>query len=102
MTLRGSTLAILLIALTTLPLQAQTSDQAAASPSRLDINWGVRFGPSFTSLSSVEPFDSTVVAAAREPTLNFGGFLTVDLPGPLALQPEILFAAKGHRVRDKD
>jgi hypothetical protein len=72
----------------------------APGPGR--IHYGVRFGPSFTSLTSVEPFDDTAATAAFEPTLNFGGFAAVALAGPLSFQPEVLFAAKGHRIRDKD
>jgi len=82
----------------------QTPPDAAAQPAASaqggPIEWGVRFGPSFTSLTSVETFDPTEVAAAVEPTMNFGGFLTIALPGPLSFQPEALFAAKGHRTRD--
>lgn len=62
----------------------------------------MRFGPSFTTLTSVEPFDDTAVTAAYEPTMNFGGYMTIALTGPLSFQPEVLFAAKGHRIRDKD
>jgi hypothetical protein len=62
----------------------------------------VRFGPSFTTLTSVEPFDATAATAAFEPTMNFGGYAQLDLRGPLSFQPEVLFAAKGHRIRDKD
>ena len=76
---------------------------AAASPAVPGrIQFGVRFGPSFTTLSSVEPFDATAVAAAFEPTLNFGAYMTMTLTGPLSFQPEVLFAAKGQRIRDKD
>jgi hypothetical protein len=50
----------------------------------------------------VEPFDDTAAAAAFEPTLNFGGYVAIGLGGPLAFQPEMLFAARGHRIRDKD
>ena len=32
--------------------------------------------------------------------MNFGGFFTIGPPGPVSLQPEILFAAKGHRIRN--
>ena len=71
-----------------------------AGPSR--IQYGVRFGPSFTTLTSVEPFDDTAVAATFEPTLNFGAYMTFDLSGPLSFQPEVLFAARGQRIRDKD
>jgi len=71
-----------------------------AGPSR--IHYGVRFGPSFTTLTSVEPFDATAATAAFEPTLNFGGYAQIGLAGPLSFQPELLFAAKGHRIRDKD
>jgi len=66
------------------------------------MHYGVRFGPSFTTLTSVEPFDDTAATAAFEPTLNFGGYAQIDLMGPLSFQPEVLFAAKGHRIRDKD
>ena len=79
---------------------AAATPAAQAGPSRLD--YGVRFGPSFTTLTGVETFDVTAAAAAFEPTLNFGGFLTYALRGSLAFQPEVIFAAKGHRVRDKD
>ena len=34
--------------------------------------------------------------------MNFGGYALIDLRGPLSFQPEVLFAAKGHRIRDKD
>ena len=34
--------------------------------------------------------------------MNFGGFFTFRLGGPLSLQPEVLFAAKGHRIRDEE
>jgi hypothetical protein len=61
----------------------------------------VRFGPSFTSLTSVETFSPDDVGVAFEPTMNFGGFFTFG-SGPLSIQPEILFAAKGHRIRDRD
>jgi hypothetical protein len=62
----------------------------------------VRFGPSFTSLTSVETFDATAAAAAFEPTLNFGGFVTIGFGGAVSFQPEVLFAAQGQRIRDKD
>ena len=89
----------LMLALTvTLPVAAQT-----ASPSVIDrIDYGVRFGPSFTTLTSVETLDITAAAAAFEPTLNFGGFLTIPVRGSLSFQPELLFAAKGQRIRNKD
>lgn len=83
--------------------QDPAPDAAAAAPiagRRLD--YGVRFGPAFTTLTSVETFDDTVVAAAPEPTMNFGGFMTLGLAGPLSLQPEVLFAARGHRIHKKD
>ena len=76
--------------------QANAPSSPARSP--IGIEYGVRFGPSFTSLTSVEPFDATVVAGAAEPTLNFGGFVTVDVPGPFSFQPEVLFAARGERT----
>lgn len=71
-----------------------------AGPRR--VQYGVRFGPSFTTLTSVEPFDDTAVTAAFEPTLNFGGYARIELTGPLSFQPEVLFAAKGHRIRNKN
>lgn len=77
-----------------------TTPAPPAGPSR--IHYGVRFGPSFTTLTSVEPFDATAATAAFEPTMNFGGYALIDLAGPLSFQPEVLFAAKGHRIRDKD
>jgi hypothetical protein len=84
--------------------QTPTPDAApVAEPgARRAIRYGVRFGPAFTSLTSVEPFDATVVAAGFEPTMNFGGFVTVHMLGPLALQPEVLFAAKGERIHQQD
>jgi hypothetical protein len=82
------------------PPAAAAAPPAPAGPSRL--HYGVRFGPSFTSLSSVEPFDDTATIAAFEPTMNFGGFVQFDLTGAFSFQPEVLFAAKGHRIRDKD
>ncbi len=53
-------------------------------------------------MTSIATFDATDVPVATEPTLNFGGFFTVKLRGPLSFQPEVLFAAKGERIRDKD
>ena len=82
------------------PPAAAATPAEPAGPGRL--HYGVRFGPSFTSLSSVEPFDETATIAAFEPTLNFGGYVQVDLTGAFSFQPEVLFAAKGHRIRDKD
>jgi hypothetical protein len=82
------------------PPAAAATPAAPAGPSRL--HYGVRFGPSFTSLSSVEPFDDTATIAAFEPTMNFGGYVQIDLTGAFSFQPEVLFAAKGHRIRDKD
>ena len=86
----------------TAPAPAAAVPAAAVPGTRRGIEYGVRFGPAFTTLSSVETFDLTVVAAAREPTMNFGGFISLKLFGPLALQSEVLFAAKGHRIHDKD
>ena len=78
-----------------------TPAQAApAGPRRVE--YGVRFGPSFTTLSNVGGIDVTAAAAAFEPTLNFGGFMNVRLTNSMSFQPELLFAAKGHRVRDVD
>ena len=48
---------------------------AGPSPS---FQYGVRFGPSFTTLTSVEAFDDTAERAAFEPTMNFGGFFNFD------------------------
>jgi hypothetical protein len=101
-------LVVLLSFLAIAPAAAQTPqpDPAAPTPAApaavRQIDYGVRFGPSFTTLTSVETFDVEAAAAAFEPTLNFGGFATIELAGPLSFQPEILFAAKGHRIRDKD
>jgi hypothetical protein len=80
------------------PASAQTPDPT----NRLRLEYGVRFGPSFTTLTNVDAFDITAAPAAFEPTLNFGGFVTIHLRGPLAFQPEVLFAAKGQRIRDKN
>ena len=93
------TAALLLAIVTAVPAAAQAPAPPAA-PDRL--GYGVRFGPSFTTLTSVETLDVTAAPAAFEPTLNFGGFLTIRMTGPLSFQPEILFAAKGERIRDKD
>lgn len=87
------------------PAPAPASPEAAppapsTGPGRL--HYGVRFGPSFTTLTSVEPFDATAAGAAFEPTLNFGAYAQFELRGPLSFQPEVLFAARGHRIRDKD
>ena len=83
--------------------QGPVPDAAAATPlGRITIEYGVRFGPAFSSLTSVETFDDTVAAAAPEPTMNFGGFITIDVAGPLSFQPELLFAAQGHRIHNKN
>jgi len=74
---------------------------AASGGLHLAMEWGVRFGPSFTSLTSVETLQPEDVGVAKEPTMNFGGFVAFAL-GPLSLQPEVLYANKGHRIRDKD
>jgi hypothetical protein len=63
-------------------------------------HYGVRFGPSFTTLSSVAAFDEAAAAAAFEPTMNFGGFVNVRLGGAMSFQPEIIFASKGERIHD--
>jgi hypothetical protein len=83
------------------PAPAPPPEQPAPSSERR-IEYGVRFGPSFTTLTSVETFAPEMIARAFEPTLNFGLFAHVALAGPLSFQPEILFAAKGHRIHDKD
>ncbi len=62
----------------------------------------MRFGPSFTTLTSVETFDDTAAPAAFEPTMNFGGFVNIALGGAMSFQPEVIFASKGERIRDKD
>ncbi len=110
----GVGLALQLLVVTVALAHAQTPpetpaepapDAAAATPPVLPrrswMDFGVRFGPSFTSLTSIETLEPTDVAAAAEPTLNFGGFFTFALPGPWSFQPEVLFAAKGHRIRDR-
>lgn len=97
--------AILFALAASLPCSAQTppAEAAPVAATRFrHIDYGVRFGPSFTTLTSVETLDPTAAAAAFEPTLNFGGFATIELTESLSFQPEILFAAKGHRIRDKD
>ena len=78
---------------------AAATPPVPAGPSR--IHYGVRYGPSFTTLTSVEPFDDTAATAAFEPTLNFGGYVQIEMTGAFSFQPEVLFAAKGHRIRDK-
>ncbi|RPI49750.1 MAG: PorT family protein, partial [Acidobacteria bacterium] len=97
----------LLILIAVASARAQTPPETPTAPPAAVargpwMEYGVRFGPSFTSLTSVETFEPSDVAAAIEPTLNFGGFFTIGLPGPLSLQPEVLFAAKGHRIRDRN
>ncbi len=57
----------------------------------------MRFGPSFTTLTSVETFDDTAAPAAFEPTMNFGGFVNIALGGAMSFQPEVIFAAKGEQ-----
>lgn len=97
--------AALLLMVAALPVSAQTpapSPAPDAPITKRSIQYGVKFGPSFTTLTSVETFDDTVAAAAREPTMNFGGFVTINMVGGLDFQPEVLFAAKGHRIHDKD
>ncbi len=101
----ASLLLLLLLLLPSLPAFAQTPapDAAAtAPPARPGLEYGVRFGPAFTSLTSVETFDNTVVAASPESTMNFGGYVRLHIAGALSFQPEVLFAAKGQRIHDKD
>lgn len=85
----------------TIPPDAAAGAAPPAPSTPRQLEYGVRFGPSFTTLTSVETFDVEAAAAAFEPTLNFGGFVTIGLTGPLSFQPELLFAAKGHRIRDR-
>ena len=59
------------------PTPAPAAQPAPPGPSRLQ--FGVRFGPSFTTLTSVETFDDTAEPAAFEPTMNFGGFFNFAL-----------------------
>lgn len=108
----GASLALQMWMITVGSVQAQTPpetpatpapDAAAATPAAPRAPWvdfGVRFGPSFTSLTGVETLEPADVAAAVEPTMNFGGYFTFALSGPWSFQPEVLFAAKGHRIRD--
>jgi hypothetical protein len=103
-------MAIVLTLAAIVPASAQTPPEppAAAAPAPAvpagprRITYGVRFGPSFTTLTSVETFDDTASAAAFEPTMNFGGYVNIEVGGPLSLQPELLFASKGERIRDRD
>jgi hypothetical protein len=84
------------------PAPAPATPPAQAEPSGPKRTYyGVRFGPSFTTLTSVETLDPTAEAAAFEPTMNFGGFLNFQVRGALSFQPEVLFAAKGQRIRDQ-
>jgi hypothetical protein len=79
------------------------AEAAAATPAdSRSIEYGVRFGPAFTSLTSPDTFDPVVAPAAFEPAMHFGGFFTLRLFGPFSFQPELLVAAKGHRLRQKD
>ena len=82
------------------PAPAAPAVNSPAGPGRTD--YGVRFGPSFTTLTNVDALEETAAAAAFEPTLNFGGFLTYRLTPAMAVQAEVLFAAKGNRIRNKD
>ena len=110
-TIRATAAAVLCL-IAGVPVRAQnpTPDaapvaQPAPSPQtdqRPAVQYGLRFGLAFTSLTSVETFDPTAVAAASEPTLHFGGFMTFNISGPLAFQPELLFVARGERAHDKD
>jgi hypothetical protein len=88
---------VLLVLVATTPLMAQEPTQQSA-PGARRLQYGVRFGPSFTSLTSPETFDPGSVARAFEPTMNFGGFFNLQVRGPWSFQPEILFASKGHRT----
>jgi len=96
-----------LVALTHAAAQTPPAEPApptaapAEPPGPGRLQYGVRFGPSFTTLTSVETFDATAEPAAFESTMNFGGFFNFALTRMLSLQPEVLFAAKGERIRDK-
>jgi Outer membrane protein beta-barrel domain len=96
-----------LVALTHAAAQTPPAEPAvptaapAEPPGPGRLQYGVRFGPSFTTLTSVETFDETAEPAAFESTMNFGGFFNFALTRTLSLQPEVLFAAKGERIRDK-
>ena len=83
------------------PAPAAAPSAPAEPPGLGRVQYGVRFGPSFTTLSSVDAFDDSATAAAFEPTMNFGGFANMRLGGSMSFQPEILFASKGERVYDK-
>jgi hypothetical protein len=87
------------------PLFGQTPPQDAAGAAPVGvprIEYGVRFGPAFTTLTSPETFDAFITPVTFEPALHFGGFLTIRVAGPLSLQPELLVAAKGQRIRQRD
>src|SRR5262245_49168268 len=73
------------------PPAAATPPAPTGPPGLKRLHYGVRFGPSFTTLSSVDAFDETAAAAAFEPTMNFGGFVNLKLSGAMSFQPEILF-----------
>ena len=83
------------------PTAPATTPAPPAGPSR--IHYGVRFGPSFTTLTSVEPFDADRYhgRVRTDDELRRVSSL-IDLTGSLSFQPEVLFAAKGQRIRDKD
>ena len=96
-----SFLALTHAAAQTPPAEPAPPPAPAEPPGPGRLQFGVRFGPSFTTLTSVETFDDTAEPAAFEPTMNFGGFFNFALTPMLSLQPEVLFAAKGERIRDK-
>ena len=100
-TLPPRTLMTLLVFAAATQAAAQTAPPQTPERESVSIQYGVRFGPSFTSLTSVEAFDPAAAPAAFEPTMNFGGFAVIQARGVFSFQPEVLFASKGQRIRSK-
>lgn len=61
---------------------------------QLPIGYGIKGGVNFSSIRT----DAKGLDLSSRSGIVVGGFLKLDIPGPLAIQPEILFTQKGSKT----